>query len=281
VATLTESRVQPGILSPPSGRAAVMRTVNLTRELAFTQFKLKYTGSVLGYVWSLLKPLMIFAIMYVVFIHLLRVSSGVHFTLQLLVGIVVWTFFAETVGTSVNVIVSNASLIKKANFPRPVLVVAASLSASMTFVINLTLIIAIATPLGQMNPGLRSLFAIPLILELYLIILGLSMLLSSLFVFYRDLGHIWDVGSQLLFYGSAVVFVLTPAFLHGKQRILGLNPLAQIIEDMRHALVTSTAPWTAQELGRSAIVPFGIVLIVLVAGYITFTRLTPRFAEYL
>jgi ABC-2 type transport system permease protein len=281
VATLIGVRPPEAVVAPASGRARLQRTVNLTRELAITQFKLKYTGSVLGYVWSLLKPLMIFAIMYVVFIHLLHVSSGAHFTLQLLVAIVVWTFFAETVGTSVNVIVANAGLVKKAYFPRAVLVVAASLTASMTFLINLTLIIVIAAPLHQIDLGLRSLLVVPLILELYLVILGIALLLSSLFVFYRDLGHIWEVSSQLLFYASAVVYPLTPQLLRGKEKILALNPLAQIIEDIRHVLVTATAPWTAQLLGRMIFVPFTGIAVIALVGYFTFRHLTPGFAEQL
>src|SRR5207237_929860 len=95
------------------------RHLNLTRELAVTQFKLKYTGSVLGYLWSLLKPMMVFGIMYAVFDRLLNAGrTSDRFTLQLLIGIVVWTFFAETTVTAVNAIVVNGNLINKASFPR-------------------------------------------------------------------------------------------------------------------------------------------------------------------
>jgi ABC-2 type transport system permease protein len=279
--TLTTTQAAESLRVTPAKRSAVHRTFNLTRELAVTQFKLKYTGSILGYLWSLLKPLMIFAIMYVVFVHLLHINSGAHGALQLLVAIVIWTFFAEAVGTSVNVIVANTSLIKKAYFPRTILVIAASLTALMTFLINITLVIAIAAPLHQIDLSLRSLVVVPLFLELYVIILGAALLLSSLFVFYRDLGHIWEVSSQLLFYASAVVYPLTPVFLQGKEKILGLNPLAQIIEDVRHALVTATVPWTGEMLGPMIAVPFGIIAALVVAGYVTFTRLAPRFAEQL
>jgi ABC-2 type transport system permease protein len=258
------------------------RNLNLVRELAVTQFKLKYTGSVLGYLWSLMKPLMLFAVMYVVFARFLRLgNSSPHFPLQLLVGIIFWNFFVETVGVGVSVIVGNGTLLKKASFPRLILVIAASVSSSMTFVINLLLLVTIAVPLHQMELGWRSLVVFALVVELYALVLGLSLLLSALFVFYRDLGHIWEISSQVLFYGSAIVYPLAPAFLGGKAALLGLNPLAQIIEDARHALVTPQVPWTVEFTGVGFLVTIAIVVGVAVIGYLTFRHQTPKFAEYL
>ena len=258
------------------------RNLNLVRELALTQFKLKYTGSVLGYLWSLMKPLMMFAVLYAVFARALKLgSSSPHYTLQLLVGIVFWSFFAETVGAGVGVVVGNSGLLKKASFPRLVLVLASSVTSAMTFLINFALILIIAVPLKQMEIGWRTLMVIPLILELYALILGLSLLLSSLFVVYRDLGHIWEISAQALFYGSAILFSLAPAFLGKKASWLALNPIAQIVEDVRHAAVTARVPWTVQFTGGMFAVPLLIVAFTLGIGYFTFRRLTPRFAEYL
>jgi ABC-2 type transport system permease protein len=258
------------------------RNLNLIRELAVTQFKLKYTGSALGYLWSLMKPLMLFGVMYVVFARFLRLgNSSPHFTLQLLVGIIFWNFFVETVGGGVGVIVGNGSLLKKASFPRLILVLASSVSSAMTFVINLVLIIVIAVPLHQMDVGWRSFAILPLAIELYALVLGLSLLLSSLFVFYRDLGHIWEISSQVLFYGSAIVYPLAPAFLGSKASLLALNPVAQIVEDVRHALVTAQVPWTVEFTGVAFLVPLAIVAGIAVTGYLTFRHQTPKFAEYL
>jgi ABC-2 type transport system permease protein len=271
------------------------RHLNLTRELAFTQFKLKYTGSVLGYLWSLLKPMMIFAIMYAVFDRLLRAGAvSDRFTLQLLIGIVLWTFFAETTGTAVNAIVVNGNLINKASFPRIILVIASSLTALMTFVINLTLIVVIAGAARGLTLGWHSLVVFPLLIELYALVIGISLILSALFVFYRDLGHIWEIFVQLLFYGSAVVFPLTPLILCrpapksptatcGVVKMVASNPVAQIIEDVRHALVTQDprVPWTATILGRATPVPLVIVVAVLVIGVVLFRRLAPHFSESL
>ncbi|MEA2671240.1 MAG: type transport system permease protein [Chloroflexota bacterium] len=267
---------------PPGGRMG--RHLNLTRELAVTQFKLKYTGSVLGYLWSLLKPMMVFAIMYAVFDRLLHAGrTSDRFTLQLLIGIVIWTFFAETTVTAVNAIVVNGNLINKASFPRAILVVASSLTALMTFAINLSLIVVIAGAARQLSLGWHSLLALPLLLELYALVIGISLILSALFVFYRDLGHIWEIFTQLLFYGSAVVFPLSRDILHSRVELVALNPVAQIIEDLRHALVTQDprVPWTATILGPAMAVPLLIVVVVLVIGVILFRRLAPHFSESL
>ncbi len=275
--------------SVTSARAVVTRTTrtgwtrhyNLVRELALTQFKLKYTGSVLGYCWSLIKPLLLFGIMYAIFGYLFKLGkTSPNFPVQLLLGIVAWNFFAETTGTAMSAIASNGNLIRKAFFPRSILVLASSLSAFITFVINSVLIVVIATPLGGMSLGWRSLAAPLLVFELYALILGLSMLLSSLFVLYRDLGHIWEVTSLVLFYGSAVVFPfsLIPARL---QHLAALNPIAQIIQDLRHALVTPKVPWMEQLVGIEYIAPFAICLAVIALGIWTFRRLSPRFAEEL
>jgi ABC-2 type transport system permease protein len=277
---------------------ALSRNFNVTRELAITQFKLKYTGSALGYVWSLIKPMMIFGIMYAVFGIILNVGRGAtDFPLQLLIGVVLWSFFAETTGIAVSSIIVNGTLVQRAFFPRSILVIANSASAAMTFLINITLIVVIATPLGHLDLGLRSLFAVPLMIELYLIILGIALLVSSLFVFFRDLGHVWEILLQVLFYASGVVYPIASIANHPMLKdLLCLNPLTQIIEDMRHVLVTPTAPWTVQIFsglhgsgpgdlpwagGWEILVPIVITFGVFAVGVWVFRTLSPKFAENL
>ncbi|MBV8529042.1 MAG: ABC transporter permease [Candidatus Dormibacteraeota bacterium] len=270
-----------GVLRPSrSERTATLRkNLVLVREIAWTQFKLKYTGSVLGYLWSLLKPAAYFGVLYVIFVKLIKFRAD-EFPLQLLVGIVLFTFFTECTNVGLGSIVGNGGLIQKAYFPRAILVVASSMTAAMTFVINFVLIVAIATPLGHLHLGLRTLAVVPLVLELYVLSLGLSLLLSSLFVFYRDLGHIWEILGQVIFYASAVVFpiAIVPVSLRA---VFFSNPLAQIIEDVRHALVVSDIPSTFSLIGAVALVPIGISLGLFVVGALVFRTLSPSFAENL
>jgi ABC-2 type transport system permease protein len=253
---------------------------HLTLELAISQFKLRYTQSVLGYLWSLLKPAMIFAITYLIFVDLFKIKDGTQFYgIQLLLGIVVWTFFAECTASSMQAIAGSAGLIRKAYFPRSILVIAASMSSLFTFLINLTIVFVIAVGLHQIDIGFRIVLVIPLLLELYLLAIGISLFLSALFVQFHDVGHLWDVLMQLLFYGSGVMFSLSyvlqrahyalasgetlvagqklavGAKLVGGAKVLApsnlwavimvcCNPIMQTIEDLRHALLTPQAPWT-------------------------------------
>jgi ABC-2 type transport system permease protein len=276
--------VDSGLPGATAGSAAQLNTFrhyrHLTLELAISQFKLRYTQSVLGYFWSLLKPAMIFAITFLIFVGLFKIKDGTqYYGIQLLLGIVTWTFFAECTGSSMQAIAGSAGLIRKAYFPRSILVIAASMSSLFTFLINLTIVFVIAVGLHQIDIGLRIVFVIPLLLELYLLAIGISLFLSALFVQFHDIGHLWDVLMNLLFYGSGVMFSLTyvlqrahlvlavgQTLAAGQKLAVGAklfggttvpppsnlwavilvccNPIMQTIEDLRHALLTPQAPWT-------------------------------------
>jgi ABC-2 type transport system permease protein len=265
-------------------KSVFQRNLNLIRELSITQFKLKYTGSALGYVWSLVKPLMLFGIMYLVFSVLLKAGGDdKKFPVELLFGIVLWTFFVESTTLAMNAIAGASDLIRKAYFPRWILVVSSTTSALLTFAINTLLVIVVTLLLGQLHPSAWSLVAPLYYIELVILVLGLSLLLSALFVFFRDLGHIWEILSLVLFYGSSVVFPFTriPASLRG---LAGLNPIAQIVQDVRHALVDPSdprIPSMATLIGPRVIIPILLTLVVLAVGFVVFNRLTPRFAEAL
>jgi ABC-2 type transport system permease protein len=266
-------------------RSIFQRNLNLVRELSITSFKLKYTGSALGYVWSLVKPLMLFGIMYLVFSILLRAGVGAFdFPVQLLVAIVAWTFFTEATSTAMNAVAGNGDLIRKAYFPRWILVVASTTSALLTLAINTVLVVIITFALGHLDLTWLSLLAPLYYLELIVLVLGLSMLLSSLFVFFRDLGHIWEILSLVLFYGSAVVFPFEIIYSHSKKLadFAGLNPVAQIITDLRHVLVEpDKIPSMASLIGPLAYIPIAITIAVFILGFVVFNRLTPKFAESL
>ena len=287
---------------------------HLTLELAISQFKLRYTQSVLGYFWSLLKPAMIFAITYLIFVDLFKINDGTEFYgVQLLLGIITWTFFAECTAASMQAIAGSAGLIRKAYFPRSILVIAASMSSLFTFLINLTIVFVIALALHQIDLGVRAVFVIPLLLELYLLAIGISLFLAALFVQFRDVGHLWDVLMQLLFYGSGVMFSLTYVLQRAHLvtaagqpvvkpnnlwavTLVACNPIMQTIEDLRHALLTPQAPWTelvvtghlaavnqtaAFDAPWLAPVPFVIVALIVTVGALTFRARARTFAENL
>jgi ABC-2 type transport system permease protein len=255
--------------------------LTLTFALALASFKLKYAGSVLGYLWSLVKPLLLFGMMYVVFALFLlrgRTAPGENFPVELLFGIVIWTFFADATASSLQAIVSNGDMIKKAYFPRWILVVAAGLSSAMTLFVNTALVLAIGLPLHWFTFGPESALLIPLYLELFAVTLGAGLLLSAIFVYARDLGHIWEIILQAIFYASAVVFPFTliPDRFQG---IVALSPLTQMIEDMRRAFISPGIPWTADVLGPRFVVPLMLAVASLGIGAAVFARLSRRFGE--
>lgn len=274
---------EAGAASPskPGRRLAWQANVNLVRELAVVAFKLKYTGSVLGYVWSLVKPLMIFGMMYLVFgVFLLRGrSTGPNFAVQLLLAIVLWTFFAEATSQAVSAIAGNGHMIQKAYFPRWTLVVASTLSAVMTLGVNLCLMLVIGLPLGWFKGGVELLLFPVFLVELYVLVLGIGLLLSALFAFYRDLGHVWEILLQMLFYGSAVVFPFTLVPAHLRALVM-ISPTTQIVQDIRHSAISNLLPASWHVLGFPLLlVPWLIVIAVFAVGAAVFSHLTPRFAE--
>jgi ABC-2 type transport system permease protein len=148
----------------------------------------------------------------------------------------------------------------------------------MTLTVNLTLLFVAGLLLGWFSLGLHSLLFIPLLLELYVITVGAGLLLSALYVSFRDLGHVWEVILQTLFFGSAILFpfYLIPVKY---QTVVALNPIAQIIGDMRRALISQTGPWSSDVLGVLEPVPLIITAASVVAGALVFRRLSRRFGE--
>lgn len=213
----------------------------LLRELVVTDFKLRYQGSALGYLWSLLKPLFLFAIMYIVFGHFLRVGDAVeHFAIYLLLGVVFWSFFTEATNQGLTSIVTHGDLIRKINFPKYIIVISGSLSALINLVLNLA-IIAVFIVLNGITIKFSALFFPLYIIELYVFSLSIAFFLSAAYVKYRDISHIWEVLLQGAFYATPILYpvtLVTKQAGHQIATLLMLNPVAQIVQDARYSLVT-------------------------------------------
>jgi len=255
----------------------------LLRELVITEFKLRYQGSVLGYFWSLLKPLFLFVILYFVFVYFLRVGEGIpHWPVAMLVGIVLWTFFSEVTNNGLNSIVARGDVIRKINFPKYVIVFASSISALINLVLNF-IIIAIFMIISGVELQWSALLTPLFIFEIFAFGIGLAFILSALQVRLRDTSYIWEIVMQALFYGSAVLYPITMVIDQNLMlaKILMLNPVAQAIQDVRHVLISEQNA-TLQTISDGAwwsIVPFVLVLAILVIGTLYFKRRSPYFAE--
>lgn len=247
-----------------------------------TDFKLRYQGSVLGYAWSLLKPLFLFAIMYVVFGLLVKLGSIEHYSVYLLFGIVLWTFFAEATGQGMSSIVARGDILRKINFPKYIIVLSTTISALVNLTLNLVIVGALMF-INGVDLHLSALSVPIFIVEIYLLALGLAFLLSALNVKYRDTGHIWEIIMQAAFYATPIIYPLSIVIEKSEwaAKLLMMNPVAQAIQDARYALVTHDTV-TAFSLFQGkwyAFVPYGIVIAILIIGAFYFKRNSKNFAE--
>jgi ABC-2 type transport system permease protein len=255
----------------------------LLRELVITDFKLRYQGSVLGYLWSLLKPLLLFAILYVVFVKFLKFGSDIeHFPVYLLLGIVMWGFFTEATAQGMAAIVSRGDLIRKINFPKYIIVISGTISALINLVLNLIIVLIFMLINGVDLHWSILLFPIN-ILELYLFSLALAFLLAAAYVKYRDVSYIWEVFLQGAFYATPILYPISMVVKQSDlaAKLLMLNPVAQIIQDARYNLVTHQTTTITDLMHNPVIIaiPLMIVLVAIVLASWYFKKSSKYFAE--
>ncbi|MBX4190495.1 ABC transporter permease [Candidatus Saccharibacteria bacterium] len=253
----------------------------LLAELVRTDFKLRYQGSVLGYAWSLLRPLLIFIILYVVFVKFLKIGNGVpHFPVYLLLGIVIWNFFNEMTVQSLGSIVGRGDLIRKIRIPRWIIVISSSISALINLFLNL-LVVILFLFINHVDLLQTTLWLPLILLEIYIFALGISLFLAAAFVKYRDIGYIWEVTLQAGFYLTPILYPLALITNLTFQKLIMLNPLAQAVQDARYAAIThqSLTIYQVFEGGWYKLVPFGIVIVVFLIGITYFRKQSKYFAE--
>jgi ABC-2 type transport system permease protein len=234
----------------------------------------------LGYLWSLLRPLALFAILYIIFVKFLKVGEGIpNYPIYLLIGIVLWNFFAEVTTTSVGSIVSKGDIMRKINFPRYVIVLSGSFSALINLSLNL-LVVAGFMVVGGVEIRPIAMITPILIAELFIFSLAVAFFLSAAFVRFRDISYIWEVVMQGAFYATPILYPLSMIPVKAA-KILMLNPVAQIIQDVRYVLITDQTVTIGQLYGTRWIrlVPVGITGLISVVAVIYFRKRSKYFAE--
>ncbi|WP_120321486.1 ABC transporter permease [Catellatospora citrea] len=253
----------------------------LLGRLVRTDFKLRYHGSALGYLWSLLRPLFLFLVLYLVFAKFLNLGAGIpHYPQYLLLGIILWTYFAEVTANSVAAIVAKGDLLRKIDFPKYVIILAGSFSAFINLLLNLA-VLGIFMAVGRVHVSWHAVLIVPLVVELFVFALALSFFLSALYVRFRDVAFIWEVFMQAAFYAAPIIYSVSQVPLSIAKLQL-LSPMAQIIQDARYVLITDQAPTIYDVYGGRVwvwLVPLAICLVslVLAAGY--FRNRSKYFAE--
>lgn len=255
----------------------------LLSELVRTDFKLRYQGSILGYAWSLLRPLLMFLVLYIVFAKFLKLGDAVpNFPIYLLLGIVLWQFFADMTNQGLASIVERGDLIVKIRIPRWIIVVSTSVSALINLALNL-IVIGIFITFSNMDLLITSLWFPLILLEIYILGLGISLILATAFVKFRDISYVWEVLLQAGFYATPILYPLSLVTNEVFQKILIMNPMAQAIQDARHSVVTHEA-LTVHSVFNSdfyRLIPITIAIVLLFIGVIYFRKEAKHFAENL
>lgn len=253
----------------------------LLSELVRTDFKLRYQGSVLGYAWSLLRPLLLFLILYIVFVKFLKIGDGIpHYPVYLLLGIVIWNFFYEITVQGLGSVVGRGDLIRKIRIPRWIIVFSTSISATINLLLNL-LVIGLFMAVNHVGVMVSIVWLPLILLEVYVFALGLSLFLSALFVKYRDIGYIWEIIMQGGFYLTPILYPLALITSVTFQKLILLNPIAQAMQDARYVTITNETitARTVFQGGWYGLIPFLIVLFVFVGGTLYFKKEARYFAE--
>lgn len=243
--------------------------------LAKTDFKLRYQGSVLGYLWALLKPLLMFSILNFVFssIFAARGQGTEYYSLQLLVGILMFNFFSEGTNAGMQSLLSKSQLVTKIYIPRWTLILASTLNAALIYIMNLSVVIAFFV-WKQFLPSFSAIFLFILYSAvIYVIVLSFALLTAPLYVRFRDLSMIWEVLLQVLFYATPVFYSLQmmPVWV---QQILLINPIAFIVHFTKEALISDHFP----DFWQNAVF-LTTVAIAAFLSILSYRRFAPRVAE--
>jgi ABC-2 type transport system permease protein len=273
-------------LRPVHGPSALgggtKRFLELLWLMAVTEFKRAYFGTVLGYFWSLLRPLMLFAVLLFVFTRIFRLGSDVaNYPVLLLFNIVLFGFFQESTTTAVTSVVAQEGIVRKTQFPRLVIPLSIVLTGLMNLGLNLIAVFAFILAYG-VDPMWTWLLLPVILLPLTMLTTGVAMLLSALYVRFRDVLIIWTVAATVLFYGTPLLYPIDRA-PEGLRAPMMVNPLAVIFEQARVWIIDPSAPNAAEAAGSPwRLIPAILIFIVVCAlGWRVFTRQAPRIAEAL
>jgi len=275
-----EAHAQPAATGIGARHPAWRHFVYVTSALTSTEFKLRYFGSVLGYLWTLLRPLMLFGVLYVVFTHVVRFGGKVpHYPVVLLGAIVLFNFFSEATSGGLGSLVARENLLRKVAFPRAAVPVAVSLTAAANLALGLVVVFAFAVIDGVDPSFTWVLFAIA-VLAVVALATALSVLLAVLYVRYRDVQPIWEVVLQMLFWGTPIIYTIE-SVPNNFQELLMFNPLGALVQQSRHWLVQSSTESAAEAIGGAGwlLVPAAVSVALVFLTVVVFRRSEGRLAE--
>lgn len=256
------------------------KTRNLLKAMVATDFKIRYQGSVLGYLWSFVRPLALFVVLYIVFAKFFKVGADIpYYGVYLLLGIMVWNFFAEATSNALSALVDQGDLIRKVQVPRYIIIITAVSSAGINLIINLAIVTLIALIVGvPFNPA--SLLVVPpMLFQLIFLAMAFGFLLSILYVKYRDIKYIWELIVQIGFYATPIIYPISKV-PEKYQSWLALNPMTQITQELRNVLISSKTLTSWEILGFwKGMIPIAFTILLGIFSYKYFKRHIGSVAE--
>jgi ABC-2 type transport system permease protein len=260
------------------------RLWELTVLISVTEFKRTYFGTVFGYLWSVGRPLMLFAVLLEVFTHVFRIGSQVpHYPVFLLLNIVLFGFFQEATITAVSSIVGQEGIVRKTQFPRLAIPLAVVLTALFNLALNLVVVFIFILAYG-VSPTWTWLLLGVIIALMFLFTTAVSMIVASLYPRFRDIGIIWGVFVTALFYATPVLYPLEKVSSLTLRHVIALNPIAPVLELARKWIIDPSAPLPGSAAaGGSFRLLVSVVIYVVVCAFAVwvFNREAPRIAEEL
>ena len=270
------------IRGPSAWGGGLRRLAFLVWTMGLTEYRLTYFGSALGWLWALVRPLLLFGVLYVVFSEIVKFGEDIpNYPVLLLLNIVLFNFFTEATTRSVTSVVEGEGVVRKMHFPRMVIPLARVLTATLNLLVSLVAVAVFVLAYG-VDPTPTWLLMPLLVLVLVVLTAGVSMLVSALYVRYRDVAPIWAVVSTALFYGSPVLYTIE-SVPEDWQTAYMCNPLAALLEQARHWIVDPDSPGLVDAIGGAgwALVPIALGVAVCGLGLWVFNREAPRIAERL
>ena len=258
------------------------RFLDLLFLIAVNDFKKTYFGTALGYIWSLARPLMLFAVLLFVFTRIFRIGADVEFyPVLLLFNIVMMTFIQEATQGAVVSVVNQEGVVRKTHFPRLVIPLAVVVTSMFNFGTNMIAVVIFMIAYGVPLTWTWLLFPV-IVVALFIFAMAMAMLLSSLYVRFRDVGIIWGVLVTALFYATPVLYPITSVPPEYVDWLL-INPLTPIFEQARHWVIDPSAPGALDAAGGvlSLLPAAGIYIGICIAAVWVFRREAPRIAEEL
>jgi ABC-2 type transport system permease protein len=278
------------VRGPSALGGGARRFFDLLRLMAVTEFRRVYFGTVLGYLWSLIRPLALFGVLLFVFTQIFKVGSELHnYPVLLLLGIVQFTFFQEATSNAVTSVVSQEGIVRKTQFPRLVIPLATVVTAFFNFLLNLIVVFAFLLAWG-VDPAWSWLLYPVGLAALFVLTIAMSMAFSVLYVRFRDVAIIWVVGAQMLFYATPILYPLGDKGIAPDnptiEEALMINPLSVIFEQIRvwilHEPLADAPTATMAAGGWTHLLPAVAIYVAICAfGVWIFRREAPRIAEEL